>query len=194
MRGLRELLPLIIVTVIVAVILLSWLRTGAQFLARSSSASGSGFVMGGSGVGAPGAVPAAMNTPDARLKQLAIALQMYLADYNNTLPPMSSPVDCELALLPYVLARDYFRDPATGDYFGINASLSFRSMNAIPNPADIVVFYQQKPGHGTKKRWVAFLDGHVKAVDEQAWRRLSKASGIGKKPAASNAKRKIKSP
>jgi len=117
---------------------------------------------------------------------------MYLADYDMTPAPMQISLALEKVLMPYVKWRDALIDPLSGTRFEGNASLSFRSLNTIPNPGDIVVFYQQKPIPQVKKRLVVFLNGHIKSVDEQEWQRLSKISGIGKKPAASKARRKAR--
>lgn len=193
MRGLKELLPLMIAVAIVAVLLLSWIRTGAQHLAhkraaavappRTSSANTFVVVAPGGPAGGPitpmaVGLPPAPSTPDARLRQLTVALLMYTSDYNDKLPPMNDPTRFEFALLPYVRQQNVFIDPVNKTRFGINASLSLKSLNAIQNRSTTIVFYQQKPDQRTKKRWVAFLDGSVKLLDEKQWQRLSRASGI----------------
>ncbi|MCS7066852.1 MAG: hypothetical protein NZL85_11355 [Fimbriimonadales bacterium] len=205
MRGLKELLPLIIVVAIVAVLLLSWLQTGAQHLARKRAAmaaapsapvAGTFVAPGGppGGAMAPVAVglPPAPSTPDARLRQITTALLMYASDYDDKLPPMNDPIRLDFLLQPYVMRQNVFFDPVNKTRFGVNASLSLKSLSAISNHADTVVFFQQKPDKRTNKRWVAFLDGYVKAVDEKQWQRLSKSSGITRKPTTSKTRRKAK--
>jgi hypothetical protein len=173
-RGLRDLLPLIVGIIIVAILLTSWIRSAAKQIGSSAPPAGVGMA-------APpiAARPVVAATPDARLGWLAKAILMYVADYDMTLPPLSSTTQLQPVLMPYV-AREprIFIDPASGALFGVNTSLSYKSMKRIRNPADIVIFYQTQPEPGTNKRWVAFLDGRVEQVDPKRWQQLSRTSGI----------------
>ena len=176
-RGLRDLLPLIVGIIIVAILLTSWIRSAAKQIGSSAPPAGVGMA-------APpiAARPVVAATPHARLKWLAMAIQMYANDYNMTLPPMRSATQLQPLLMPYVRDPRIFVDPVSGALFGINTALSLKSMSSIRNPADIVIFYQTQPDTGTNKRWVAFLDGHVKQVDQKQWQQLSRKSGIPQKP------------
>jgi hypothetical protein len=107
---------------------------------------------------------------------------MYVADYDMRLPPMHSATRLQSLLMPYVNNPTFFIDPSSGTLFGVNASLSFKSMTSLRNAGNIVIFYQTQPEPGTNKRWVAFLDGHVKQVDQKQWQQLSRQSGITAKP------------
>ncbi len=176
MRGLKELLPLIIGVVIAVVILTSWLTKAAHFIAKSRPSSvSSGFVT--PPVSSP-AIVAVPSTTDGRLRQLFLAIRMYCADYDDTLPPMTSATRLQGVLLPYLKTNLTWYDPTTNSLFQFNKSLSYKKRDQIRNPATMVVFYQPFPDPVTKKRWVVFLDGSVKQVDEQQWQRLSRASGI----------------
>jgi hypothetical protein len=175
-RGLRELLPLMAGIAIVAILLISWIRSAAKQI--GSSPRPAGF-----GISAPARIRlAAPTTPNARLRHLALAIQMYANDYNMTLPPMHSATRLQSLLMPYVNNPTFFIDPSSGALFGVNASLSFKSMTSLRNAGNIVIFYQTQPEPGTNKRWVAFLDGHVKQVDQKQWQQLSRQSGITAKP------------
>ncbi len=173
MRGLKDLLPLMVGIAIVAILLTSWIRSAAKQIGSTSRPIGVGML-------APpaGARPVVAATPDARLRFLATAIQMYVSDYDMTLPPISSATQLQPLILPYVKDSRIFIDPASGTLLGVNTSLSLKSMNSIRNPADIVIFYQTQPEPGTNKRWVAFLDGHVKQVDQKQWQQLSRTSSI----------------
>ncbi len=175
MRGLKELLPLIIGVVIAVVILTSWLTKAAHFIAKSRASVPSGFV---TPPVRPPAIVTVSGTTDGRLRQLSFAIQMYCADYDDTLPPMTSATRLQGALLPYLKTNLTWYDPTTSSQFQFNKSLSYKKRDQIRNPATMVVFYQPFPDPATKKRWVLFLDGSVKQVDEKQWQRLSRASGI----------------
>jgi len=175
MRGLRDLLPLIAGILIVAILLTSWIRSAAKQIS-----SGHNPIVR-AGIGAPPGGTARVvvaTTPDARLKWLAKAIQMYVADYDMRLPPMRSATQLQPLLMPYVKDPTSFIDPTSGTLFGVNTSLSRKSMKSIRNPANIVIFYQMQPDPATNKRWVAFLDGHVKQVDQKQWEQLRRTSGI----------------
>ncbi|GBC93982.1 hypothetical protein HRbin15_02484 [bacterium HR15] len=192
MRGLKEVLPLLIVAVVVVVILLSWIRTASRFIARSHSTSGAAAIPTPATGGFSGTTVMPPTPPNThlQLRVISLAIQMYLQDYNQVLPPMNNPVYLEKILMPYAKQPNLLSDPISGTRFMANASLSFRPLNTIHNPADVIVFYQQKPDPQTGLRWVIFLDWHMKQVDAKQWQRLSKVSGISQNPPPSNTQRK----
>jgi prepilin-type processing-associated H-X9-DG protein len=110
------------------------------------------------------------------LKNVALAIQMFMADYDTT-PPMKTPEAFRGALDEYVKNQDVFKDPETGEYYAINTSISDKSMSEITDPGKIVAVYEAQPGDDGK-RGVAFLDGHVQRVSDDEWKRLRDASGI----------------
>jgi hypothetical protein len=113
----------------------------------------------------------------ANLKNVALAVQMFLADYDDKLPAMDTPEAFRAALEEYVSNSDVFKDEATGEYYGINASLNGKSLAQIKDPSQIVIAYQTTAQEdGT--RGVAFLDGHAQRVNGEEWEKLKAASGI----------------
>ena len=115
--------------------------------------------------------PAASN-----LKNVAMAVQMFMTDYDK-LPPMKTPEEFRSALEEYVQNDDAFKDAETGEYWAVNSSISEKSVSDIKDPAKTVVAYQAAPGRDGK-RWVAFADGHVQGVTEDQWTDLKAGSGI----------------
>ena len=110
------------------------------------------------------------------LQQLALAVQMYISDY-DALPPLGDAETAAQALMEYVSDDTVFTDPSTGDAYAVNSSLSGKSLSEIDDPAQAVVFYQAEPGNDGK-RGVAFLDGHVQRVSDSQWEELRASSGI----------------
>jgi prepilin-type processing-associated H-X9-DG protein len=110
------------------------------------------------------------------LKNVAIAVEMFMADYDK-LPPMKTPEDFRKALEEYVKNDAVFKDPETGEYYAVNSSISDKSVSDIKDPAKMVVAYQATPGKDGK-RGVAFADGHVQQVTEDQWKDLKAGSNI----------------
>ncbi len=110
------------------------------------------------------------------LQQLAMAMQMYIAD-NDALPPLGDAEAVKQALVEYVNDESVFTDPDTGEAYAVNSSLSGKSLSEIEDPAQMVVFYQAEPGKDGR-RGAAFLDGHVQRVSDSEWEKLKASSGI----------------
>ena len=118
--------------------------------------------------------------PDAdpslrNLKQLALALLLYLQDYDEVFPPMDDPSSVKSALLPYVGDDTVFDDPKSGEAYQPNRYLSRLHLVFIETPEEIVLFYAASANE-EGVRGVAYLDGHVEQVSEQAWETLLPAS------------------
>jgi len=112
------------------------------------------------------------------LRQLALALQMYVQDNDGQYPPFATPGEMKHALLPYLGNADWvFTDPQTAKPFLPNAWLSRKKENEVVQPSAVVVIFQEAPGPDGL-RGVAFADGHAKYVDAQGWEQCKKASGI----------------
>jgi hypothetical protein len=120
----------------------------------------------------------ASNDPSlSNLKNVALAAQMFMADYDDKIPPVDTAEAFRKALEEYVASDDVFQDPDTGESYAVNASLQGKSLSAIQDPAVIVLVYQPTPrDDGT--RGVGFLDGHVKRVSDEEWQKLKAESGI----------------
>ena len=108
------------------------------------------------------------------LKQLALALQLFLADHGDTFPSLDAPADIEDALRPYVKSEQVFRDPRTNRCYKSNWSLSGRSLVDVPDPPKMVCFYEENPG-ADNSRGAAFADGHASRVKEWWWAETTKA-------------------
>lgn len=105
----------------------------------------------------------------SNLKQLAVALNMYAADWDSKLPPAGT---WPKALEPYVRDGDVFRTPWAdqGVVYKFNAKLGGLNTKDILNPAEVIAFFEWDTsvplnpnviaGADGAMR-VAYLDGHV---------------------------------
>lgn len=113
----------------------------------------------------------------SNLKNIALAVQMFITDYDDKLPAMDTPEAFRAALEEYVSNNDVFKEEATGEYYSINASLHGKSLPQIEATSEMVIVYQPTAREdGT--RGVAFLDGHALRVNAETWEKLKAASGI----------------
>ena len=113
----------------------------------------------------------------SNLKNLGLAVQMFLADNHDVMPDMTDAVAVLEELGEYVKNDDVFFHPETGEPYGVNSSLSRRRLVDFGYPTSIAVFYEESPAEdGT--RGVAFLDGHAARVSAGKWRRIKAPSGI----------------
>lgn len=111
------------------------------------------------------------------LKNLALALQMWLADHEDTLPDLSSMEAVGTTLDEYVKNRTVFTHPVTGQPYGVNSSLSGLRLLEVRDISNTAVFYEQTTwSDGT--RGVAFLDGHAARVSPEKWQEIKRISGI----------------
>jgi len=110
------------------------------------------------------------------LKNLAVALNMYMIDYEAA-PPMDTPEKFRTALAEYVESEDAFVDPDTGEAYAINRALSGKKVGDIEDPLKMVAIYQAEPGRDGK-RGVAFVAGNVGRVSESEWQELKSESEI----------------
>ncbi len=117
----------------------------------------------------------------SRLKQLALAMRMYLNDWDGRFPPADRWCD---ALRPYVVDEKVFTCPVVereGKRWGyaMNWKLSRRHLSEVENLARTVVIYETSrlvknacgdgrdlPPEGRHKGWngFAFVDGHVQML------------------------------
>jgi hypothetical protein len=122
------------------------------------------------------AAAAASETDTGNLRELATALQMYIAD-NDAVPDMSDAESLREALGAYVADEGVFNDSDTGEPYGVNTSIGGEPVAEMKNPAGTVAFYQTQPGEDGK-RGVAFFNGRAARVTEERWEKLKAASGI----------------
>ena len=149
---------------------------------------------------------------DSDLKQIGLAMSMYIQDYDEKLPPMRSlqkmadiknefntgwsnaqPATVQQVLAPYMKSAEIFAHPTTREIYRPNINVSGRSLEKLyVSPGQIITFYEASPTpDGT--RAVLYLDGHVRRERETDWARIRAASdaiappfGVGKR--ALNAK------
>jgi hypothetical protein len=113
----------------------------------------------------------------SNLKQMGLALMMYVQDYDEVFPPMKDPATVKKLLMPYVKNESVFVDPISKKPYQPNPILSRKKMAHIASPASFVAIYETEPAaDGT--RGVCFLDGRVKRVPESEWPQLKRASKI----------------
>lgn len=110
------------------------------------------------------------------LKQIGLALTMYVQDYDEVLPPMKNAA-VQKVLMPYVKNKAVFSSPQSKQPYQPNTSLSHRTLASFQNPSTMVVFYEAAPD-AEGYRAVLFLDGHVERVDAAGWQKLKVASHV----------------
>ncbi len=113
------------------------------------------------------------------LRQISLAMMMYVQDYDEKFPPASVWID---VLLPYVRTEDVFDCPeGNGEYgYAMNEKLSRLSLAEVRYPSATVMIYESKirrRNHfGTGKdldyrhyggSWVAYCDSHCAWHPEQ---------------------------
>ncbi|MCJ7822280.1 MAG: hypothetical protein MUQ26_04240, partial [Armatimonadetes bacterium] len=113
----------------------------------------------------------------SNLKNLALAVQMFLADNEDVMPDMTDALAVLEELGDYVKNDEVFFRPDTGQAYGVNTSLSQKRLADVADVSNTAVFYEEEPGDdGT--RGVAFLDGHAARVSPAQWEDIKAASGI----------------
>lgn len=112
----------------------------------------------------------------SNLKNLALAVNMYMADW-DALPPMNSADEAKAVLNEYVKDESVFYDPNTGQPYVPNAALSGKPASGITDASAVVVFYEASlADDGT--RGAAFVDGHAARLTQERWEAAKQASGI----------------
>lgn len=115
----------------------------------------------------------------SKLRGLYLALKNYSLDNNGVLPPMKSPQQMQQALFPdYVKSREEFVEEATQRPFQPNPLLSGRKVSSLDKQAEETIAAYGAPRNDWGKRYVVFLDGTVKTMDESEWQQLRKEAGI----------------
>ncbi len=104
-----------------------------------------------------------------QLVQMAIAMQVYLADSNDVFPPAGDP---RFALRPYLKHWDIWLCPDTGDPYAFNLRLRGISAGRVRQPERTIMFYEGRNEQLTKAANhgpnVAFVDGHARAIARQS--------------------------
>jgi len=93
-------------------------------------------------------------------KQIGFALQQYMQDWDEQLPPMDTNARFDNALLPYTRNQNVFLCPDTGKHYVINNSLSFQSLASFGSPGTTEVLHDPNLNNdGTFN--TLYLNGHV---------------------------------
>lgn len=107
----------------------------------------------------------------SNLKQVGLAMMMYVQDYDEVFPPMRSEPEARKLLYPYVKNEAVFRNAIDGKPYVFNAALSGVSLARVHSPSDLAVVWEADPApDGT--RGVAFADGHATRMSADEWPRV----------------------
>lgn len=105
----------------------------------------------------------------AGLKQVSVAITMYVADYDDVYPAAQSTKAVQYVTFPYCKNFDVWRSyNPNSTRFLFNMAISGVSLASIEEPADLIMFYEERPWPNGD-RAVAFCDGHVKMVTKEEW-------------------------
>ena len=109
------------------------------------------------------------------MKQLGVAAMQYAQDHNETLPPAEN---WESALKPYLKTPLQCPSVKLGTSYAMNQALSKKKLEALENPADVVLFFESDNGttvaqkrHGASPHFT-FADGHAKHVSANNQKKL----------------------
>ncbi|MHB9131071.1 MAG: hypothetical protein ACYDBB_08285 [Armatimonadota bacterium] len=111
------------------------------------------------------------------LRQVSVALQMYIQDHDETFPSLKNAAELKAALKIYVDEDRLLRCPRTQEPYMPNASLSTMALGDLKNPTDMVMAFEVSADEDGR-RCVAFVDGHVSLLTEAEWAEAKKKSGI----------------
>lgn len=148
----------------------------------------------------------------SNLKQIGLAVMMYVQDYDEKYPPMvaarnADEIDehfngrnitprttVQNRLMPYIKSKQIFLQPVTHRPYLPNYKISRTSMAKIDNPASTLLFYEDAP-NSAEMRAVVYADGHAKLISEEEFQRERKAQGISESgyPSAAKPVHKTKS-
>jgi prepilin-type processing-associated H-X9-DG protein len=95
------------------------------------------------------------------LKVLAVAMMMYVNDYDETFPPMRSAAQVRNRLRPYVKNEAAFYCPVTRQPYHPQKALSGKTLASIKDPKTTTMLTEAK-AHPGGTAYTAHADGHVK--------------------------------
>jgi len=111
----------------------------------------------------------------ANVRRLTGALLAYARNNEGRLPSMNDAATVKAALDPYVKNERIWFHPRTGEMYQPNPALSYRKLDDIANPHEVVAFFSPRPDR-KGRRVVGFLDGRVWRLSEESWPALRQAS------------------
>jgi len=144
----------------------------------------------------------------SNLKQIGLAVMMYVQDYDEKYPPMvaarnaseinehfsgnaTAKTSVQNRLMPYIKSKQVFLQPTTHRLYLPNYKISRASMASIHSPSSTLLFYEDSP-NSAGKRAVVYADGHAKLISEAEFQKQRKAQGISESGYPSAAKPKLK--
>lgn len=107
------------------------------------------------------------------LKNANMALLMYIQDWDERFPPMKDVALIRMVLSPYVRNMDTFFCPTSKQPYSPNPNLHRKSLIDIHFPFETPSFYELTI-HPDGLRGVAYVDGHVKFVNQSQWQALKR--------------------
>jgi hypothetical protein len=105
----------------------------------------------------------------SNIKQDALALIMYMNDYDDVLPKGNSTAQIEDAAMPYLKTKNTWQTlNPNGGRILFNMALSGVNESAIDMPAEVPLLFEEV-AWPDGRRAVAYTDGHAKLEDQQTW-------------------------
>lgn len=105
----------------------------------------------------------------SNVKQLAVAMIIYQADYDDVSPYVQSTKSAEYLLAPYMMNDDLWKTlNPNGSRFYLNMAYGGVSSVDVPDPAGTVLFYESR-AWPDGRRIVAFADTHAAMLTEEEW-------------------------
>ena len=108
----------------------------------------------------------------SNLKQLALAAWMLTQENEETLPTLQQLMEDNDGYI-----KRFLTQPGTELKYLYNEKIAGKSLGEINVVTNIVLFYEAEFSK-TGFRLVAFLDGHVEAINEADWKELLKLNGM----------------
>jgi hypothetical protein len=120
------------------------------------------------------AAPKGQVEAKSNLKQVAIAMVIYCADFDDVYPYGKDMPTIFGVIMPYTRNATIFKSINPGSQILFNPALGGVSAKVVNDPAGTIMFYDQKPwSDGTQI--AAFSDGHVKALGQKEWQLAAKS-------------------
>lgn len=111
----------------------------------------------------------------SNIKQAALSMIMYSADYDDVMPYVQTSKTLVKVTAPYARDNSIWMSthPKASGPFRFNMSLAGVSMTDVPEPANTPMLYDNEVWPDGK-RLVAFTDGHAKFISTEEWESLQK--------------------
>ena len=107
----------------------------------------------------------------SNLRQLALSVNMLAQENDETLPTLQQVKEYD------GMNEKFFTQPGTELKYIYNDKIAGKPLGEFNDPTNTVLFYEAEFSK-TGFRLVAFLDGHVEAVNEADWKELLKLNGM----------------